>query len=102
MFLYKGWKLIEVSLLVLITMKFNLGCALFNAMQGYDIETRKIFYKAWPSFNIWKDLPIKERQLTCLDWGLYLDFEMFTKNVKVCKIWNCMGSCKVEPLHFCK
>ena len=23
-----------------------------------------------------EDLPIKGRQLTCLDWGLYLDFEM--------------------------
>ena len=54
--------------------------------------------KAWPRFNIWKDLPIKKRQLTCLDWGLYLDFEMFTKNIKACKIWNCMDSCKMEPL----
>ena len=75
-------------------MQFNLGCVLFNAMQGKDIETRTIFSKARPCFNIWKDLPIKERQLTCLDWGLYLGFEMFTKNVKACTIGNCMDSWK--------
>ena len=73
---------------------FHLGCALFNASQGYDIQTRTIFYKEGPCFNICKDLPIKGRQLTCLDWGLYLDFEMFTKNINVCKIGNCIVSWK--------
>ena len=41
-----------------------------------------------------EDLPIKGRQLTCLDWGLDLDFEMFTYNIKAFKIGNCMDSWK--------
>ena len=39
-----------------------------------------------------EDLPIKGRQLTCLDWGLDLDIEMFTYNIKACKIGNSMDS----------
>ena len=45
-----------------------------------------------------EDLPIKGRQLTCLDWGLDLDFEMFTYDTKARKIGNCMDSWKMEPL----